>query len=210
MMLNDLPIRTFLDELASSEPAPGGGATAALNGAQGAALVSMVCNLTIGRKKYAEVEAEMQDVLVRSEPLRAQLTELIHEDSIAFDGVMAAYRMPKATPEEKAARSAAIQEGLKQATYVPLRTLEACVAVLELAPTVIEKGNPNVASDGGAGVLAAHAGMMTAALNVRINLNAIKDEVFVAESEALMDDLLARGDAAREQAWATASARLGM
>jgi formiminotetrahydrofolate cyclodeaminase len=170
----------------------------------------MVCNLTIGRKKYAEVEAEMQDVLARSEPLRAQLTALIHEDSTAFDGVMAAYRMPKATPEEKAARSAAIQEGLKQATYVPLRTLEACVAVLELAPIVVEKGNPNVASDGGAGVLAAHAGMMTAALNVRINLNAIKDEVFVAEAEALMDELLARGDAAREQAWAIASARLGM
>jgi len=209
-MLFDLPIRTFLDELAGSEPAPGGGATAALNGAQGAALVSMVCNLTIGREKYAEVEIEMIEIRKNSELLRAQLTDLIHQDSTAFDGVMAAYRMPKTTPTEKTARSAAIQEGLKQATYVPLRTLEACVAVLELSPTVIEKGNFNAASDAGAGMLAAHAGMMIAALNVRINLNAIKDEAFVAESETLMNELMAQGDATRQDAWAIASERLGM
>ena len=209
-MLYDLPIRTFLDELAGSEPAPGGGATAALNGAQGAALVSMVCNLTIGRAKYAEIEGEMKNVLVRSEQLRAQLTDLIHQDSTAFDGVMAAYRMPKTTPEEKATRSDSIQDGLKQATYVPLRTLEACVAVLKLTPTVISKGNFNAASDAGAGMLAAHAGMMTAALNVRINLNAIKDEPFVAESVALMKELIAQGDAARQDAWLIASERLGM
>jgi len=209
-MLYDLPIRTYIDMLASSEPAPGGGATAALNGAQGAALVSMVCNLTIGRKKYSEVEAEMLEVRRSSEQLRALLTDLIHQDSIAFDGVMAAYRMPKTTPTEKTARSAAIQEGLKQATYVPLRTLEACVAVLELSPTVIEKGNYNAASDAGAGMLAAHAGMMIAALNVRINLNAIKDEAFVAESETLMNELMAQGDATRQDAWAIASERLGM
>jgi len=209
-MLYDLPIRTYIDMLASSEPAPGGGATAALNGAQGAALVSMVCNLTIGREKYAEFEAEMMEIRKNSEELRALLTDLIDQDSTAFDGVMAAYRMPKTTPEEKIARSAAIQEGLKLATYVPLRTLEACVAVLELAPAVIAKGNFNAASDGGAGMLAAHAGMMTAALNVRINLNAIKDEAFVVESESLMNALLAQGDAARQDAWAIASERLGM
>jgi len=209
-MLYDLPIRTFIDMLASSEPAPGGGATAALNGTQGAALVSMVCNLTIGREKYTDCEAEMIEIRNESEKLRALLTDLIHEDSTAFDGVMAAYRMPKVTPEEKTARSAAIQEGLKQATYVPLRTLQACVAVLQLAPTVIAKGNFNAASDGGAGMLAAHAGMMTAALNVRINLNAIKDSTFVAESESLMNALLVQGDDAYQKAWATTSERLGM
>ena len=209
-MLYDLPIRTFIDMLASSEPAPGGGATAALNGAQGAALVSMVCNLTIGREKYTDCEAEMIEIREESEQLRAQLTDLIQEDSTAFDGVMAAYRMPKVSSEEKTARSAAIQEGLKQATYVPLRTLQACVAVLQLAPTVIAKGNFNAASDGGAGMLAAHAGMMTAALNVRINLNAIKDSTFVAESESLMNALLAEGDDAYQKAWAITSERLGM
>lgn len=209
-MLYDLPIRTFIDRLASSEPAPGGGATAALNGAQGAALVSMVCNLTIGREKYTDCEAEMIEIRKESEQLRALLTDLIHEDSTAFDGVMAAYRMPKVTPEEKTARSAAIQEGLKQATYVPLRTLQACVAVLQLTPTVIAKGNFNAASDGGAGMLAAHAGMMTAALNIRINLNAIKDSTFVAESESLMNALLAQGDDAYQKAWAITSERLGM
>jgi len=152
----------------------------------------------------------MIEIRKNSELLRAQLTDLIHQDSTAFDGVMAAYRMPKTTPTEKTARSAAIQEGLKQATYVPLRTLEACVAVLELSPTVIEKGNFNAASDAGAGMLAAHAGMMIAALNVRINLNAIKDEAFVAESETLMNELMAQGDATRQDAWAIASERLGM
>ncbi len=209
-MLFELPIHSFLDMLASSEPAPGGGATAALNGAQGAALVSMVCNLTIGRQNYAEVEAEMLTIRNSSEQLRAQLTDLIHQDSTAFDGVMAAYRMPKATPEEKIARSAAIQDGLKQATYTPLRTLETCVAVLKLTPAVIAKGNINAASDAGAGMLTAYAGMMTAALNVRINLNAIKDDAFVAESESLMNELLAQGDATRQEAWALASERLGM
>ena len=103
-----------------------------------------------------------------------------------------------------------IQKGLKQATYVPLRTMEACVSVLELTPTVIAKGNINAASDGGAGMLAAHAGMMTAALNVRINLNAIKDQLFVAESETLMNELIAQGDAARQDAWLVTSKRLGM
>ena len=209
-MLYDLPIRTYIEMLASSEPSPGGGATAALHGAQGAALVSMVCNLTIGREKYAEFEAEMIEIRHRSEQLRALLTDLIHEDSTAFDGVMAAYRMPRTTPEEKTARSVAIQDGLKHATDVPLRTLEACVAVLELTPGVIANGNPHVASDGGAGVLAAHAGMMTAALNVRINLNAIRDETFVVESENFMNALLARGEAARQSAWTIASERLGM
>ena len=123
---------------------------------------------------------------------------------------MAAYQMPKDTSEAKAARSAAIQEGLKTATAVPLETLEACVEVLELCPDVLAKGNPNVVSDGGAGVLAAYAGMMTAALNVRINLNAIKDAAFVEASEARMEALLARGEKAREQAWAVAAERLGM
>jgi formiminotetrahydrofolate cyclodeaminase len=99
---------------------------------------------------------------------------------------------------------------LKHATYVPLRILEACVAVLELTSEVIANGNPNVVSDGGAGVLAAHAGMMTAALNVRINLNAIKDETFVDESESLMNALLTRGDAAHQAAWTITSERLGM
>ncbi len=209
-MLVTMTIQQFLSELAKGTATPGGGSAAGLAGAQGAALLSMVCNLTIGRKKYAEVEAEMEAALDKAERLRLRLVELMDEDTRAFDGVMAAYRLPKDTPEQKAARSAAIQAGLKEATRTPMETLDVCVAVLELAPQVVSKGNPNVISDGGAGILAAHAGVMTAALNVRINLNAIKDEAFVAEQSAKMADLIARGDAAKEKAWAIVSQRLGM
>lgn len=209
-MLYELSIHEYLNELAGPAAAPGGGAAAGLSGAQGAALLSMVCNLTIGRKKYAEVEADMVQHLAQAERLRGQLTELIDRDAGAYDSVMAAYKLPKETDAEKAARSAAIQDGLKQATLAPLETLTACVEVLELAPAVLEKGNPNVVSDGGAGVLSAYAGMMTAAINVRINLNALKDESFIALIEAQMEALLARGEAGRETGWAIAAEQLGM
>ena len=210
MNLTQLPITEFLDHLADGGAVPGGGAAAGLAGAQAAALIAMVCRLTIGRKKYADVEAEMRAALSQAEALRARLTELTDRDASAFDGVAAAYKMPKETPEQKAARSAAIQAGLKQATLVPQETLRACVEVLKLSQTVIEKGNPNVVSDAAAGVLLAHAGMMIAAVNVRINLNSIKDEAFAAEQDAIMHALLEQGDRARERAWAVAARRLGM
>ncbi len=209
-MLTELTIQQFLAELASGSATPGGGSAAGLAGAQGAALLSMVCNLTIGRQKYADMENAMQEALDKAERLRLRLMELVEEDTRAFDGVMAAYRLPKDTPEQKAARSAAIQAGLKEATRTPMETLKACVAVLELAPAVVSQGNPNVISDGGAGVLAAHAGMMTAALNVRINLNAIKDERFVTAQNDKMEELIARGNTAKANAWSIVSERLGM
>lgn len=209
-MLTSLSVQQFLSELAKGSATPGGGTAAGLAGAQGAALLAMVCNLTIGRKKYADVEEEMQEALDKAERLRLRLMELMEEDTRAFDGVMAAYRLPKDTPEQKAARSAAIQAGLKEATRTPMETLTACVDVLELAPLVVKNGNPNVISDGGAGVLSAHAGMMTAALNVRINLNAIKDEAFVAAQTEQMETLIARGNEAKDRAWVIVSERLGM
>lgn len=210
MMLTTMTVQQFLEELARGTATPGGGSAAGLAGAQGAALLAMVCNLTIGRKKYADVEADMQRYLAQAESLRSRLVALIEADVRAFDSVMSAYALPKETPEQKTARSAAIQAGLQEATRTPMETLEACVAVLELAPEVVSRGNPNVISDAGAGVLAAHAGMMTAALNVKINLNAIKDQAFVAEYSAQMDALIARGDAAKAKAWAIVAERLGM
>lgn len=209
-MLANLSIQQFLSELSGPSATPGGGSGAGLAGAQGAALLSMVCNLTIGRKKYADVEKMMVAGLEKAEHLRQTLLNLMEADVRAFDGVMAAYKLPKDTPEQKTARSAAIQMGLKEATRTPMETLAACVAVLELAPQIIESGNPNVISDGGAGVLSAHAGMMIASLNVRINLNAIKDESFVAYSAREMAELIARGNAAKEKAWSIVSERLGM
>ncbi len=208
-MLVDLSVQHFLDELASGEPAPGGGAVAALVGAQGAALLSMVCNLTIGRKKYASVEAEMQQILAQTESLRSHLTALIARDTTAYEAVMSAYKLPKDTQDQTLARNASIQAALQQATLTPLETLDACAAVLELGPTVLAKGNPNAASDGAAGILCAHAGMMAAALNVRINLKTIQDADFAAAAAARMQTLLARGQAAYAQTWALTEASLG-
>ncbi len=208
-MLSDLTVDAFLQELAGPSAAPGGGTAAALAGASGAALVSMVCNLTLGRKKYADVAGKMQVVLQEAQELQQTLLELMEKDARAYDAVMAAYRLPRDTAEQKAARTAAIQEGLKGATRVPMETLRACVRVLELAAEAVAHGNVNVVSDGGAGVQTAYAGLMTAAINVRINLNAITDEAFIAEQTAEMEDLLAAGTAARDRAWQTVLQKLG-
>lgn len=208
-MLTDLSVQHFLDALASGDPAPGGGSAAALIGAQGAALISMVCNLTVGRKKYAGVEAELLECRARADTLRAQLAGLIDRDTAAYELVMAAYKLPKETPGQAAARTEAIQSALRQATLTPLETLSACVEVLELSPVVLAKGNPNAASDGAAGMLAVYAGMHAAALNVRINLNAIEDTGFVSEMSAGMSSLLLRGEAARASAWQLAELAVG-
>lgn len=184
------PIQPFLDDLAAATATPGGGGAAAATGAMGAALVSMVCNLTIGRKKFADIEADMQKNLARSEELRARLTGMIREDAEAFDTVMAAYRMAKATDEEKTARKEAIQTGYRTATLVPLAVAKACAELIRLAETVAKTGNPNAISDAGAAALCAQAGLKAASLNVLINLSAIADREFVAKQQAELDEIL--------------------
>ncbi|MCJ2037265.1 methenyltetrahydrofolate cyclohydrolase [Methylobacterium sp. J-068] len=183
-------IQTFLDGLASSAPTPGGGGAAAIHGAMGAALLSMVCNLTIGKKKYVEVEGELKEILAKSEALRSELTGMIADDVAAFDAVMAAYGLPKGTDDEKAERAAKIQEALKVATDVPLDCCRACRKVIDLAQPVADKGNLNVISDAGVAVLSAHAGLRSAALNVYVNAKGLDDRAFadsrLAELEALL------------------------
>ena len=132
-MIKQAAIEKFIDELASQNATPGGGSAAAIIGAMGAALVSMVCHLTIGKKKYADVEDEMKALLARAEALRHKLTSMIEDDVKAFDAVMGAYGLPKETDAEKASRSAAIQEALKLATDVPLRCCQAAREVIDLA-----------------------------------------------------------------------------
>ncbi len=185
-------LQPFLDELASNAPTPGGGSAGAAAGAMGAALVSMVCNLTIGKEKFAPVEAELQEVLAKSEALRTELTRLISDDTAAFNRVMAAFRQPKESDAEKAARREAIQAATKQATLVPLATARACAGVIDLCRVVAEKGNPNAASDAGAAASCAQAGLKAAALNVLINLPALNDEAFVASRRAELDQILAK------------------
>ena len=159
------PSSNFSTTLASQNATPGGGSAAAIIGAMGAALVAMVCNLTIGKKKYAEVEGEMQRVLAKAEALRQKLTGMIEDDVKAFDAVMGAYGMPKETDAEKAdAREAAIQAALKLATDVPLRCCHAAREVIDLAAVASAKGNLGVISDAGVAVLAAYAALRSAAL----------------------------------------------
>lgn len=208
-MSNDQTIQSFLDALASSASTPGGGGAAALAGAMGAALVSMVCNLTIGKEKFAAVEGQMQQILAQSESLRTQLTGMMAEDEAAFDLVMSAYRLPKNSDEEKAARTAAIQDASKKATLVPLAAARACAAVIDLCPPTADMGNPNVISDAGVAVLCAQAGLKSAALNVLINLGAIKDQAFVAQQRAELDNILAKHETLANEVYALVKSKLG-
>ena len=190
-MTKNNTIAKFLDELASEQPTPGGGGAAAVMGAVGAALVSMVANLTIGKKNYEAFDEELKEARAKAEALRAELTAAINEDVDAFNAVMGAYGLPREGDEQKAARAAAIQAALKQATDAPLRAVKACHEVIKLSAVVADKGNVNVISDAGVAALAANAGLRSAALNVYINAKSIKDrefaEIRLGEVNALTD-----------------------
>ncbi|MGA9540986.1 MAG: methenyltetrahydrofolate cyclohydrolase [Methyloceanibacter sp.] len=199
--IKDTAIEPFLDLLASSAATPGGGSAAAILGGMGAALVSMVCNLTIGKKKYADVEDDMKEVLAKAEDLRHRMTAMIQDDVRAFDIVMGAYGMPKDTDDEKAARSAAIQDALKMATEVPIRCCHLAREVIDLSLIASEKGNINVISDAGVGVLSAYAALRSAALNVYINAKMISDTSFVESKLSDLEGLLAGAEATTEKAY---------
>ena len=201
-------IATFLDDLASERPTPGGGGAAALSGAIGAALVSMVANLTIGKKNYEAVSEEFEAVNAKAQRLRAELTRAIEEDVAAFNAVMGAYGLPRATDEERARRTAAIQAALKDATQAPLRAVKACFEVIRLGAAAAEKGNLNVISDVGAAVLAANAGLRSAALNVFVNAKAIKDRDFAEKQVAEVNALLAQAAERTESVYQTVRTKI--
>jgi len=178
-MLTEKTVSGFLEELASNSPAPGGGSVAALSGALGSALTSMVCRLTIGKKKYAQVEAEITSTLNKSENLRRTFSSLIDRDTQAFNKVMEAFSLPKETEDQKGLRSAAIQMATKEAALVPLEVMKHVIDGLALAKIAAEKGNTNSVSDAGVSALMLHSAARSAALNVRINLSSITDTEFV-------------------------------
>jgi formiminotetrahydrofolate cyclodeaminase len=208
-MTTNSSIQTFLDDLASERPAPGGGGAAALCGAIGAALVSMVANLTIGKKNYEAVSEDLEAVNAKAEALRAELTGAIEEDAVAFNSVMDAYGLPRATEEEKAKRAASIQAALKDATLAPLRVVKACFEVIRLAAVAAEKGNLNVISDAGVAVLAANAGLRSAVLNVFVNAKAIKDRDFAEKQITEVNALLAQAEEMTESVCQTVRAKIG-
>jgi methenyltetrahydrofolate cyclohydrolase len=180
-MLPSLSVTDFLNETASQSPAPGGGSVSALAASLGSALTSMVCRLTIGKKKYVDVQREIEKVLNRSEELRGKFLAIIDEDTAAFTKVMAAYGLPKDSEEQEAKRAEEIQEAMKSATLVPLKLMGLCIEALELVKIIVEKGNKNSISDAGVAALMLHAGCEGAALNVNVNLNSIRDADFVKQ-----------------------------
>jgi formiminotetrahydrofolate cyclodeaminase len=188
--LAKMNIKMFLDELASSSPAPGGGSVAALSGALGAALSSMVCNLTRGKQGYEAAQDEIKEILQRSENLRKQLIELIDKDTEAFNKVIEALKMPKETTDQKEQRQHTMQNAFKHAADVPLETARKCMQILDVARILAEKGNKNSISDAAVSALMAQTGLQAAMLNVRINLCSIKDTEYLQKVTTELDELL--------------------
>jgi len=203
-----MTIQTFLDELASKSSTPGGGGAAAVSGAMGAALISMVANFTIGKKGCEDVEEECKEILAKSEQLRSQLTDAINDDVVVFNRVMASYGMPKETDEEKTARTAEIQAALKEATDVPLQCAKLCREVINLSQPIADKGNNNVISDAGVAVLAGYAGLRSAALNVYINIGGIKDKEFADDRRQQLESLLDGMDTLKESIYELVKSKL--
>ena len=181
MELKKMTVEGFVQETSSSSPAPGGGSIAALNAASAAALIEMVAHLTLGKEKYAAVE-----VAEKAASLKNQFLALIDEDSNAFNKIMAAFRMPKGSDEEKAVRSKAIQEATKGAALVPFKVGETANELFALADVVITRGNTNAVTDGAVAAMNTRAAVRGAFLNVKINLGSIKDQTFVDDLNGKM------------------------
>lgn len=188
-MLKDLTITEFLEQTASAEPLPGGGCTAALNAALAASLTEMVANLTIGRKEFQAVEEDMQKIAQAAADLRTKLQNDIDNDAQAYQAVLAAFKLPKNTDDQKKERSKAIQQAFKTAATVPLGVARDALQIMDLVARAITDGNPNAISDGAVAVLAARTAALAAAYNVKINLTAIKDTAFVAELTREIEEL---------------------
>ena len=183
----------FIEALASKAPVPGGGGASAYVGALGMALGSMVGNLTLGKKKYADVEADIQDLLIRSSALIERLKALVGRDAEVFYPLSQAYGLPQATNEEKAARDAALQQALTGATQVPLEIAQACLEAIHLHEAYAQKGTRIAISDVGVGVVFCKAALQGAALNVLINTKIMKDAALKADVEQRLEQALAEG-----------------
>ena len=191
MKLAQMTVTQFADTVASDAPAPGGGSVAALEGSIGAALTAMVACLTQGRKKYADFAEHAAEVEQKGNDLKARFLDVMDRDTEAFNLVSDAFGMPKETDEQKAARSAAIQNGLKACTRTPMEMMELCGEAVALAASLLERGfNDTSASDLGVAFLSLKAGIQGAWLNVLINIGSIKDEAFAAEYRQKGETLL--------------------
>ena len=177
--MKNMTIQQFAMQTASNEPVPGGGSISALAGSLAAALTEMVAGLTIGKKKYADVEEEMKEAVEPMKAVCAQLLDDIKRDSESFDQYMQALTLPKETEEEKAARTEAMQNGLKAAVEVPLSVAKVACGILPYAETMVVKGNKTAVTDALVATMMARTAVLGAGFNVKINLESIKDQEYV-------------------------------
>lgn len=196
-LLIDMSLRKYSDVLASNEPAPGGGSTAALSGLMGASLTMMVVNLSVGKKSYEALDEAVKQKFVkdfeRVQGIKEELTKLVDEDTAAFNKFMEAMKLPKDTEEQKKARQEKMQQASIYALQIPLKTAEKCLEILQNQETIATYGNKNAVSDVGVGALMSLAGLEGAVLNVKINLPGIKDEKIKNDAAKRSEELLEEG-----------------
>lgn len=200
MKFAELSIRDFVTRLGEGTPTPGGGSVAALCGALGAALSAMVAKLTVGREKFRDAWKNMEEVKEVADRLAEHFLGLTQEDSDAYQGVIAALRLPKETEQQKVSRQAALQQAMKRASTVPLATLRASEKLIGAAEQAMRYGNPITFTDAAAAVQLAQAAAAIAAYNVLINLSSIEDDAFISECKAEVEDALERVTEVFEQA----------
>lgn len=206
--LASMSVEGFLEVLGSDAPTPGGGAAGAISAATGAALIAMVARLTVGRNGFEDVFPRMEQLISRAEGARTEFLSLADRDAHAFDAVMTAFKMPKETDEQKAARSAAIQSGYLGAASVPQELARAAVELMESAEDATAMGNPQAASDGMSGAAALYAAVLSALANVEINASSLKDEVIRREMLDEVATLKSRADQLLEDAQTAFQLRL--
>jgi len=188
----------FVEVLASKAPTPGGGGASALTGAIGVALGNMVGSLTVGKKKYVEVEEEIKAMMKTSDQLQAELLELVQKDAESFEPLAAAYRLPKDTEEQKAEKERVLEQATKDACIVPFEIMEKCAQGIELCGEFAEKGSVMATSDAGAGTIFCRAALQAASLNIYINTKSLKDREYAEQmnqkSDALLEKYMAKAD----------------
>ena len=199
----------FTEVLASKEPVPGGGGASALVGAVGVALGNMVGSLTVGKKKYAEVEEEIKELMGEAQTLRMEMLKLVEEDAEVFAPLAAAYGMPKDTEKQKLEKERVMEEVLKKACSVPFQIMECCCKAIEMQKAFAEKGSMLAVSDAGVGVIFCKSALQGASLNVFINTKAMKDRVYAEEMNQRTEAMLKKYEQRADEIFAYVRSKLG-
>ena len=206
--MKDQTVEEFLASVAAATPTPGGGSVSALAAALSVALSRMVAGLARGKKGYEAVDQELVQIEAKARGTQAKLEQLVDEDARAYEAVLAAMRLPRATDPEKTARVAAMQSAYRKATEIPLETMRRCIEALEIAEAAVKKGNRGAVTDAAVAVLLAESAIRGASLNCSINLASIRDDTFRTETEVRVERLLKRSDEIGHEAMAVVTSRL--